>query len=60
MKQQIENSIDWIKEQDVDGCITGSCLLDYFEGQDVDVFLYNEKSFTKLFYAMYHKCNYAM
>lgn len=54
MKQQIENSIGWIKEQDVDGCITGSCLLDYFEGQDVDVFLYNEKSFTKLFYAMYH------
>jgi hypothetical protein len=54
MQQQIENAIIYLKQQDVDGCITGSCLLDYFEGQDVDVFLYNEKAFTKLFYAMYH------
>lgn len=54
MKEQIENAINWIKQQDVDGCITGSALLEYFEGQDVDVFLYNEKAFTKLFYAMYH------
>lgn len=54
MKQQIEEAIKWIKQQDVDGCITGSALLEYFDGQDVDVFLYNEKAFTKLFYAMYH------
>lgn len=54
MKEQIEASMAWIKQQDVDGCITGSALLDYFEGQDIDVFLYNEKSFTKIFYAMYH------
>jgi len=54
MKEQVDNAIEWIKKQDVDGCITGSCLLDYFDGQDVDVFLYNEKAFTELYYAMYH------
>ena len=54
MKEQIDKAIEFLKEQDVDGCITGSCLLEYFEGQDVDLFLYSEKSFTKLFYAMYH------
>lgn len=54
MKEQIEKAIEFLKQQEVDGCITGSCLLDYFEGQDVDVFLYSEKAFTKLFYAMYH------
>lgn len=54
MKEQINKAIEFIKEQDVDACITGSCLLDYFEGQDVDVFCYSEKAFTKLFYAMYH------
>lgn len=54
MKQQIENVINFIKEQDIDGCLTGSCLLDYFEGQDIDIFCYNEKSFTKLIYALYY------
>lgn len=53
MKDQINNVVSWIKEQDIDGCITGSCLLDYFEGQDVDVFCYSEASFTKLLYSMY-------
>ena len=54
MKEQIDNLIEWVKQQDVKGCITGSCLLGYFEGQDVDVFLYTEKSFTKIMYAMYY------
>lgn len=53
MKEQINDAIEWLKLQNVDGCITGSCLLDYFEGQDVDVFVYNESSFTKLLYSMY-------
>lgn len=53
MKEQINNAVEWLKLQNVDGCITGSCLLDYFEGQDVDVFVYNESSFTKLLYSMY-------
>lgn len=54
MKQQVENAITWIKEQPIQGCITGSCLLDYFEGADVDVFVYNEKSFNKILFAMLH------
>lgn len=54
MKEQIENAIDWIKNQDIDGCLTGSCLLDYYEGQDIDVFTYNEAAYTKLLYSMYH------
>ena len=54
MKQQVESAIKWIKEQPIQGCITGSCLLDYFEGADVDVFVYNEKSFNKILFAMLH------
>lgn len=54
MKEQIDLAIKWIKNQPIKGCITGSCLLDYFEGQDIDIFVYDEKSFTKLLFAMYH------
>lgn len=56
MKEQIELATKWLKEQDVEGCLTGSTLLGYFEGgnQDLDVFLYNEKAFAKLYYAMYY------
>jgi hypothetical protein len=54
MKEQIEEIIKYLKEQPIKGCITGSCLLDYFEGQDIDIFTYDEKSFTKLLFAMYH------
>ena len=54
MKDNIDSAIKWLKEQPIQGCITGSALLDYFEGQDVDVFVYDEKSFTKLVFAMYH------
>ena len=54
MKEQISAAIDWIKKQPVKGCITGSCLLEYFEGQDVDIFMYDEKSFTKILFAMHH------
>lgn len=54
MKKQISDAIEWIKEQPVNGCITGSCLLEYFEGQDIDLFVYDEKSFNKILFAMYH------
>lgn len=54
MKEQIELAIEWLKTQPIKGCITGSCLLDYFENQDVDVFCYDEKSYTKLLFAMHH------
>lgn len=57
MKENLDKAMEWVKSKtDVRGCITGSFLLDYFpdENQDLDVFLYSEKSFTELFYAMYH------
>jgi hypothetical protein len=54
MKDIINKAIDWLKEQDIDGCITGSALLDYYEGQDIDLFVYNESSFTKILYGMKH------
>lgn len=54
MKEQINNVIEWIKDQPIKGCITGSCLLEYFENQDVDIFIYDEKSFTKILFAMHH------
>jgi len=54
MKEQVNNAIEWLKQQPIKGCITGSCLLDYFEGQDVDIFTYDEKSFIKLLFAMHH------
>lgn len=53
MKEIVEEAINWVKSQDVQGCITGSALLDYFEGQDIDVFTYNEAAFTKLIYSMH-------
>ena len=54
MKEQIDNAINWLKKQPIKGCITGSCLLDYFPGQDIDCFVYDEKSFNKLLFAMQH------
>jgi glycerol-3-phosphate cytidylyltransferase-like family protein len=54
MKEQINAAIEWLKKQPIKGCVTGSCLLDYYEGQDVDIFVYDEKSFNKLLFAMHH------
>lgn len=54
MEQQILNAVEWLKSQDIKGCITGSCLLGYFDGQDVDLFVYDEKSFNKILFAMYY------
>lgn len=57
MKQQLETCIELLKNKlDADGCITGSALLDYFPDskQDVDLFVYSEKAFTKTLYSLYH------
>lgn len=54
MKEQFENAKAWIKKQDIRGCITGSTVLGYFEKADIDIFVYDQKSFDKLFYAMYY------
>lgn len=54
MKEQIDNAIALLKKQDVNGCITGSVLLDYFEGADIDVFVYDKSSFNKLLFFMHY------
>ena len=54
MKNHINNAIEILKKQEVNGCITGSCLLDYFEGQDVDLFVYDKSSFNKLLFFMHY------
>ena len=54
MKEHIDNVISLLKKQDINACITGSCLLDYFENQDVDVFCYDKPSFNKLLFFMYY------
>lgn len=50
MKEHIEYIIEYLKNQPIKGCITGSCLLGYFEGQDIDLFVYDEKSFNKILF----------
>lgn len=54
MINQIKDVIDIIKSQDINGCITGSSLIGYFENQDVDVFVYDEHSFRKVLFFMIH------
>jgi len=56
MKENIEKATNWIKNQSFKGCITGSSLLGYFpdSNQDIDIFVYDDKSFTKLLFAMYY------
>ena len=56
MKEHLDNLLDIIKSQDINGCITGSCLLGYFPdwNQDVDVFVYDKSSFNKLLYFMHY------
>jgi hypothetical protein len=50
MKEQQEKAIEYLKTLDVNACITGSALLDYFEGADIDLFAFDEAAFTKLLY----------
>lgn len=50
----MQEVINFLKQQDINGCITGSCMLKYFEGADVDVFTYDEAAFTKLLFTLYH------
>lgn len=58
MKEHIEYVIEYLKKQPIKGCITGSCLLGYFENQDVDLFVYDEKSFTKILFNLYYNNNF--
>lgn len=54
MKEQFNKALEWAMNRDVKGCVTGSSLLEYFEGSDIDIFCYDQASFIKLFYEMYH------
>jgi hypothetical protein len=54
MKEQINSAIEILKEQKINGCITGSALLEYFEGQDIDLFVYDKSSFNKLLFFMHY------
>jgi hypothetical protein len=54
MKEQIDNAIDIIKNLEINGCITGSVMLEYFEGADVDVFCYDLPSFNKFLFFMHY------
>ena len=51
MKEHIKYVTEYIKKLPIDGCITGSCLLgEYWDGMDVDCFVYDEKSFNKILF----------
>lgn len=58
LKEQFESALELCKNIDIDGCITGSSLLGYYNDennpQDIDIFAYSEKSFTKLYYYLYY------
>jgi len=62
MQKIINEAIEWLKnssteEKKVKGCITGSSLLGYFDDdyhQDIDVFIYDKKSFINLLDKMYY------
>ena len=54
MQKQFEEALKWAKDLDINGCVTGSGLLGYMEGenQDIDIFVYDEGSFNRVLYKM--------
>jgi len=56
MKEHFESAIDLLKKQQINGCITGSCMLEFNENwnQDIDLFVYDKASFTKILWFMYY------
>lgn len=56
MKEHFESAVDILKKQQVNGCITGSCMLEFNENwnQDIDLFVYDKASFTKILWFMYY------
>lgn len=57
MEEQINNAIEILKQQNINGCITGSCMLGYYPdwNQDIDLFVYDKSSFNKLlFFCLYN------
>ena len=58
MKEHIDYIVEYLKQQPIKGCITGSALLGYFDGQDVDLFVYDEKSFTKILFNLQYNSSF--
>lgn len=60
MRKQIDNAINWFKEakilgKPINGCITGSSLLgEYWEGMDIDVFVYTPQEFINILWKLYY------
>lgn len=57
MQTQFENAFNTIKElEKINACLAGSSMLGYKEGwnQDIDIFAYDEQSFTALLYFMHY------
>ena len=56
MEEHFNNVIDILKKQDIDACITGSCMLGFNPewNQDIDVFCYDKPSFNKLLFYMFY------
>lgn len=54
MKEIIDEAVSFLVDQDIRGCLTGSCLLGYWEGQDIDIFCYDEQAFTKTLFMLKH------
>jgi hypothetical protein len=57
MQTQFENAFNTVKElEKINACLAGSSMLGYKEGwnQDIDLFCYDEQSFTALLYFMHY------
>ncbi len=54
MRKQVDDVINWFKTlEHVRGCITGSSLLgEYWDGMDVDLFVYDEQSLNKVLFEL--------
>lgn len=52
MEEQINDVVELLKQQDINGCITGSYMLGYHPdwNQDIDLFVYDKSSFNKLLF----------
>lgn len=61
MKEQIEDVKGILRKlPHVGGCITGSSMIGYWEGQDVDLFTYSKESFLEVMYFMIYDPRFQM
>lgn len=63
MNKEIKDAIDLIKTTDINGCITGSCLLDvdfdeWEQAPDIDIFVYTREAFVNAIDQMMYRFGY--